>query len=584
MTPLARLTFGALVLATLGAFFVTQRLKRSPPVIGDARVTPPYFSPGGGVRDRARIVFRLKRADTVSVGVVNLAGDTVRELAAGRAVAGGRRIVIRWNGREDDGRLAPDGSYRVRLGLGRAARSVLLPGIARLDTRPPRPRLIRVGGRRTARARLPLILRAGGKARVRVRFARAPARAAALIVTRTDLPLPRRVATVAFGGRRATAWDVRVDGRPAPPGIYRLQVRARDRAGNVGLSPARAPGIGVTVRAVAVQPLLGSHRAGTRLRFLVDSRGRRYRWAVRRTGSGPRLAHGRGRGPVLRFRAPAGRSCACELTVRAGGAAVTVPFAVTAPERRRVLVVLPSLSWAGSALTDDDGDGTPNTLDRGEPAPLRRAFPAIPAGYRANEARLLAHLDRARDSYDLTTDAALALGSGPPLAGHSGVLLAGTEQWLPAPVGTALRRFVTDGGRLASFSVGSLRRGVTLSTGPAPVLSRPTPLRSLDALSSRLGPLVRRPTDITVFTQGAGLFDTVSGVFPRWPAYEPTRSVAPGRILALAGPNPSTPVILAYRLGRGLVIRAGLPGWDARLGSDPGVSDLTDQAWKLLSR
>ena len=168
MTNLARLTFAALVLATIGAFFVTQRLKRSPPVIPQALFSPMTFSPDrNGVRDQANIVFRVKRKDDVSVSVVDANGDAIRELASGRSVAGGRRVGIHWDGREDDGHIAPDGAYRVRLVLGHAGRSVFLPGVVTLDLTRPAPRIVSVNGRRSAAQELPLILTAGIRSRSR---------------------------------------------------------------------------------------------------------------------------------------------------------------------------------------------------------------------------------------------------------------------------------------------------------------------------------------------------------------------------------------------------------------------------------
>ena len=276
----------------------------------------------------------------------------------------------------------------------------------------------------------------------------------------------------------------------------------------------------MTVRGVAVQPPLGAHAAGSRLAFLVDSRARAYRWSVRRAGSRRVLKHGKAHGFALRLRAPVGTSCTCLMTVTVGRAATaTVPFAVTSAKHHPVLVVLPSLSWAGNDPGDDDGDGVPNTLDRGQPAPLRRPSLRPPVRFAQEEARLMAHLDRSGDLYDLTTDTALAVGSGPRLApGHTGVLLAGVEEWLPPRVRLALRRFVQHGGKLASFSVRSLRRTVALTGGTSPALVHPSRLAATDALSSRIGPIVHKRRDLTVFTQGAGVFDTVSGVFPQWPA------------------------------------------------------------------
>jgi hypothetical protein len=87
-----------------------------------------------------------------------------------------------------------------------------------------------------------------------------------------------------------------------------------------------------------------------------------------------------------------------------------------------------------------------------------------------------------------------------------------------------------------------------------------------------------------VFQNGAGVFDTVGGLFSAWPAWEPTRSAGPGKIVAAAGPDPDTPVIVGIELGQGLVIRTGAAGWANRLGRDASVDAFTEQAWKLLAR
>ena len=59
MTRLAQLTFALLVCATLGAFFVTQRLKRSPLVVRQRTVTDAFSPNGDGIRERASIRFSL---------------------------------------------------------------------------------------------------------------------------------------------------------------------------------------------------------------------------------------------------------------------------------------------------------------------------------------------------------------------------------------------------------------------------------------------------------------------------------------------------------------------------------------------
>ena len=103
MTLLARLTFAALVIATFGAFFATQRLKRTPPPV-NAILATPLFSPNSdGRKDRARVSFTIKKDDDVTVDVVSRDGDRVRRLADGRALKAYRRLSLAWDGRDDDG-------------------------------------------------------------------------------------------------------------------------------------------------------------------------------------------------------------------------------------------------------------------------------------------------------------------------------------------------------------------------------------------------------------------------------------------------------------------------------------------------
>jgi hypothetical protein len=326
---------------------------------------------------------------------------------------------------------------------------------------------------------------------------------------------------------------------------------------------------------------LAPARPGERVTVFVDVRGRAYDWALARIGERGAVARGRGRGPRLRVRLPRGPSGLFLLTLRAGGARLQVPLMADAAQRRPVLVVLPALRWLAEDAVDDDGDGVPNTLDRGQRVPLLRPFAALPAGLAREEGALLAHLDGAQDRYELTTDAALALGQGPPIEGHRGVLLAGAETWVTPALAARLRRFATGGGSVASFAVRSLRRRTRIAGG---ALVDPTPLAARDAFGARLGPLVARPVSLTAFGDGFGLFDTTDGDLGSWPAFERTLSAAPGRLVADAGPNPATPVVVGIALGRGRVIRAGVPGWAARIGRDVNVTGLTDRAWELLSR
>ena len=73
--------FAVLVAATFGAFFLAQRLKHAPTVIQQFMATPVFSPNRDGRFDRARVSFKLKQADDVTVKVVDDDGDDVRTLA-----------------------------------------------------------------------------------------------------------------------------------------------------------------------------------------------------------------------------------------------------------------------------------------------------------------------------------------------------------------------------------------------------------------------------------------------------------------------------------------------------------------------
>ena len=81
MTRLARVVFAVLVVASFGAFFAAQELKSSPSVVQRFTLRWPVISPNhDGRNDEQRVRFRLKRADTVDVAVLDTRGDVVAEL------------------------------------------------------------------------------------------------------------------------------------------------------------------------------------------------------------------------------------------------------------------------------------------------------------------------------------------------------------------------------------------------------------------------------------------------------------------------------------------------------------------------
>ena len=94
----------ALLVATSAAFVVTEKLKLTRnPIVGPT--VDKVFSPVCHcATDSAVIRFRLRRADRVSVGIVDGDGDVVRELARNRPQPKQVPTSYVWDGRDGDGR------------------------------------------------------------------------------------------------------------------------------------------------------------------------------------------------------------------------------------------------------------------------------------------------------------------------------------------------------------------------------------------------------------------------------------------------------------------------------------------------
>lgn len=599
MIAAARVAFTLLVLATFGAFFVAQELKSTPPVVVDLTVTP-FFSPNGDGRfDRARASFRVRRADRVTVTVVDSRGDEVRELLDGRRVRRGRRLRVAWDGRTADGRPAPDGVYRIRTSLRRQGRSATLPRDILKDTRPPDVRVTEIGPLEDARPRAELVPpAAGGPARVSFR---ADGRRKQVLVFRTDVrparPVFERPVELPDDATR-WSWNGRVGGRRVAAGTYLVVVRARDRAGNIGSSAPVPPRFsfgqplpgrgGITVRYLTAQAPSAPVNAGEQALVAVDSVGANFSWSVRRVGEREVRKRGRGtRSRVVRFAAPGGKSGLYLFEVRTRTRKVAAPLVVQSQQARDVLVVLPVTTWQGRNAVDDDGDGRPNTLGAGLPVRIARPYAkdGLPDQLPRNEALLLSALDRSGRRYDLTTDVALARGRGPELAGHRGVILAGDTRWLDGRAARALRRFVARGGRLLSVGTDSLRRSVTLDARDRAV--SPTPPTTRDLFGARLRPVVREAVRLVNVVDDIGLFGGTEGLFGGIGAFEETIDVrgGPRAVAAAAATEPGDrQVIVASRLGSGLVMRPGMPDFSANLRTNRELATLLQRMWTLLRR
>jgi len=602
----ASIVFAVLVAATFGAFFVAQRLKHGPTLVQKFR-RDPVFSPNrDGRLDRLNLSFLIKSEDDVTVDVVDTKGDRVKRLADNRRLQAYTGLFLKWDGRADDGRTAPDGTYRARIALRREGRSVVIQKSFLKDTEPPEVRVTSVGPNKQPG---PELLPTPDGKPVTIRF-QAPPRQRKLTIFRTHPgPVEPVLGPLPIPDGNSYQWDgTRANGRRVRPGTYLAVVEARDQGQSVGTSvplrPGRArlpqigfgrrlPGQGgITVRYLGVQPPLVPLAAGRSHPIFVDARGEQVQWSLRRAGAGPRPSRRSG-GKVatrdLRVPIPRGNSGLFVLTVRAGTRKQQVALPVRASTPHRVLVVLPSLTWAGRNPADDDGDGAINTLDRGVAAGIDRVMvgdgSGLPVGLGTQEAKLLAYLDREHHRYDLTTDWALYKG-GPPrrLDDYKGVLLAGDTRWLPARVGARLRRFVRGGGTLASFGTRSLRAQASVSKHDR--LFQPTALEAEDLFGARIGPLVRnRPATLTSLVDELQWFAGGTGELTGYTQYEVTERLDRSleRVAAAVTDIDAKPVVVGARFGRGLVLRTGLPELALRIDDDRNTAELVERTWTLLS-
>ncbi len=249
--PLA--AYAALAVATVGAFFVTQHLKVSLPLVSpNAHPTPAIISPEGqgcaGAHRRvgAFSFYLLNRADNVAVYVVDASGTIVRTLASGWRMPRKVRTNFPWDGRENSGRLAPDGSYHFRIVLLEQNRTVDYTRVpVTVKSSPPHPVVSGVS---------PALLARGGGP-VQIHYSGTEQRAVTVQIYRTDLPGRPRLVKRFRAGWRGANWDVRIRQRPAPAGTYLVGLEVQDAACNIGrflptlpASPGSAAQATLTVR------------------------------------------------------------------------------------------------------------------------------------------------------------------------------------------------------------------------------------------------------------------------------------------------------------------------------------------------
>ena len=267
-----------LLAGTAAAFVVTEDLKLESDPIARPRITP-TFSPVCRCRTQtARIAFRLRQPDRLTLTIEDGQGRVARTLLR-KASFGRGNHEFGWDGRDERGRVVPQGSYTASVELDKLNRTIGFPRLIRVDATPARLEITRLN---------PRLISPDGDGRadsVTIHYrANEPVHAILLVNRRQEVRTKLRRSG-------ALVWSAR--GRKR--GSYRLAVATVDQAGN--RSRPRGP-YDVRIRYVDIASTVirARPRAGFSVRVSTDAR--RYSWRLGRRRGSARVR-------VLRLRAPA---------------------------------------------------------------------------------------------------------------------------------------------------------------------------------------------------------------------------------------------------------------------------------------
>jgi hypothetical protein len=277
-------TIAGLLIATAAAFAITERLKLTKSAVYGTKVSRRLSPTCGCARGRARVSFKLRRHDDLTVSVLNAHKEEVAILAAQSFPKG--PIELKWNGRDELGRRAPDGTYLVRIHLSGAHQTITLPNRIVIDT--TAPQIVTVARNRDQ------FSPDGDKQADFVRFSYQLSKPAKVIFYLDGKQVLKSFRHPQSG---SVSWYGTVDHSVLPAGSYTLEMGAVDQFGN---STPVAQRVRVTVEIRYIN--LATNRivvgAGRRLMVGVSTDAKRYAWRL-----GKQKGHSRSR--VLNVRAPA---------------------------------------------------------------------------------------------------------------------------------------------------------------------------------------------------------------------------------------------------------------------------------------
>jgi hypothetical protein len=127
-------------LGCFGAVFAIQAIEAKIGPFSEPNVTRTFSPSSNSGRSKAEIRFTTQRPERVTVRIESANGVHVRTIARNKRVDGATIVV--WDGRDEDGAVAPDGTYRATLERGGDTRLYSAPGLIELDTRAPQASLV----------------------------------------------------------------------------------------------------------------------------------------------------------------------------------------------------------------------------------------------------------------------------------------------------------------------------------------------------------------------------------------------------------------------------------------------------------
>jgi hypothetical protein len=251
-----------LVVATAIAFAVTEHLKLEPVPITRTRVTKQFSPTCRCDTSKARIAFSLRRSERVTLLIIGPRGEEVRQLIGGEDRPSGPLHTI-WDGRDNSGRLAPNGNYNVRVQLQRL--QFPLPNVIQLDTRPPKLSSISIN---------PHTISPDGDHNHDVLHISYRLNERAQILLYVDGKLAVRTKERAAKAGRFD-WKGMLGGRPLT-GWHYLTLRAVDLVGNE--SAATTPPIPVRIRILKLRPASIRVAAGQPFKLTISTDRKSVRW------------------------------------------------------------------------------------------------------------------------------------------------------------------------------------------------------------------------------------------------------------------------------------------------------------------